>query len=54
MNKAVLKILDEFDNVYLKLQTDNKEILDAFKHPKTILCPYKSNFYEFLNYLQGL
>jgi hypothetical protein len=54
MNKAVLKILDEFDNVYLKIQTDNKEILDAFKHPKTILCPYKSNFYEFLNDLDDI
>ena len=54
MNKAVLKILDEFDNVYLKLQTDNQEIVDAFKHPKTILCPYKSNFYEFLNDLDDV
>ena len=54
MNKAVLKILDEFDNVYLKLQTNNEEILNAFKHPKTILCPYKSNFYEFLNDLDDI
>jgi hypothetical protein len=54
MNKAVLKILDEFDNVYLKLQTNNEEIIDAFKHPKTILCPYKSNFYEFLNDLDDI
>jgi hypothetical protein len=54
MSEAVLKILDEFDNVYFKIQTNNQKIIDTFKHPKTIICPYKSDFYEFLNDLNDI
>jgi hypothetical protein len=54
INKDVLKILNEFDNVYLKLYTDNPEIINLFNHPKTIIYSYNHNFDQFQNDLNDI
>lgn len=54
INKDVLKILNEFDNVYLKLYTDNPEIINLFNHPKTIIYSYNHNFNQFQNDLNDI
>jgi ADP-heptose:LPS heptosyltransferase len=54
INKDVLKILDEFNNVYFNLYTDNQEIIDLFKHPKTIVYPYEPNFNKFQDNLNDI
>lgn len=47
INKIVLRILDEFDNVYLNVYSDSEEIFNLFEHEKTKNIPYKFNFKEF-------
>jgi len=54
INKDILKILDEFDNVYFNLYTDNQEIINLFKHSKTIIYPYNPNFNQFQNDLNDV
>ena len=49
INKDVLRILDEFDNVYLNLYTENQDIINLFKHNKVRFIDYNYNFYEFQN-----
>jgi len=44
---VVLKILDEFENVYLNIYTDNTDIYELFKHEKTKYIPYNYTFTEF-------
>lgn len=44
---VILRILDEFENVYLNIYTDNSDIYDVFKHEKTKYIPYNFNFVEF-------
>ena len=47
----IIRILDEFDNVYLNVYTDNPEIFNILKHKKTKYIPYNYNFGEFQNTL---
>ena len=54
INKDVLKILDEFDNIYFNLYTDNQEIINLFNHPKTIIYPYNHDFNEFQRSLDSI
>lgn len=49
INKDVLRILDEFENVYLYLYTEKQDIIDLFKHDKVKFIDYNHNFYEFQN-----
>ena len=52
--KDILKILDEFENVYFNLYADAQEIKDLFKHPKTNVYHYNHNFKEFQNNLNNI
>lgn len=54
INKDVLKILNEFDNIYFNLYTDNQEIINLFKHPKTTVYPYNYDFNEFQRSLDSI
>ena len=54
INKDVLRILDDFDNVYFNLYTDKQEIADLFRHPKTRIINYNRNFYDFQNSLNDI
>ena len=54
INKDVLRILDEFDNVYFNIYTTSKEILDLFNHDKVNKIPYNYNFYEFLESMNDI
>jgi hypothetical protein len=44
---VLLKILNEFDNVYLNIYTDNPEIYNILKHEKVSYFNYNRNFLEF-------
>jgi ADP-heptose:LPS heptosyltransferase len=48
INEDVLRILDEFDNVYFNLYSENQDIRNLFKHDKVNFITYNYNFYEFL------
>jgi hypothetical protein len=52
--KDILKILDDFENVYFNLYADAQEIKDLFKHPKTNVYHYNHNFKEFQNNLNNI
>lgn len=47
IDKTVLKILDEYPNVYLNLYSDSEKIFELFKHPKTNNINYEFNFENF-------
>lgn len=47
INKTVLKILDEYPNVYLNIYSDTEKIFDLFNHPKTTNINYEFNFKNF-------
>lgn len=49
INQDVLRILDEFDNVYFNLYTEKEDIRNLFKHDKVKFIDYNYNFYEFQN-----
>jgi len=46
-NSAVMKVLNEYDNVFLNIYTDNIEIYNLLQHEKTKFIPYDSDFIEF-------
>lgn len=48
---AIIKILDEFENVYLNVYTDNPKIANLLHHQKTSIIPYNHTFSEFQDYL---
>jgi hypothetical protein len=48
---SIIKILNEFDNVYLNLYSDNPDIYYMLNHEKINFIPYNFNFYEFQNSL---
>ena len=54
INEDVLKILDEFDNVYFNLYSENQNIRDLFKHDKVNFITYNYNFYEFLESINDI
>ena len=47
INESVLKILDDYDNVYLNVYSDSEKIFDLFEHPKTNKINYLFNFKTF-------
>lgn len=48
---VIVRILNEYDNVYLNLYSDNPDIYYLINHPKVNFIPYNFNFYEFQNSL---
>jgi ADP-heptose:LPS heptosyltransferase len=48
---VIIKVLNEFENVYFNLYTDNPEIVNLFYHPKTNFIPYNFKFDQFQNSL---
>ena len=54
INKDVLRILDEFDNVYFNLYTKSQDIVNLFIHEKVNVIPYNDNFYEFLESINDI
>lgn len=54
INQAVIKILNEFENVYFNLYTNSSEIANLFNHPKTKIITYNSNFNEFQDSLNEI
>jgi hypothetical protein len=54
INEDVLRILDEFDNVYFNLYSENQDIRDLFKHDKVNFITYNYNFYEFLESINDI
>ena len=49
ISNVLLKILNEFDNVYLNLYTDNPQIFEMLKHKKTTYTAYNRDFLTFQN-----
>lgn len=47
INKIILKILDEYNNVYLNVYSDSQLIFDLFDNPKVNKIKYNFNFLEF-------
>jgi len=47
MKDVIIKILDEFENVYFNIYSNNPDMLTLFKHKKTKFIPYNYNFSEF-------
>jgi hypothetical protein len=48
---TIIKILDDFENVYLNVYTDNPKIANLLHHQKTNIIPYNHTFSEFQDYL---
>lgn len=44
---VIIKILDEFENVYFNIYSNNPDMLTLFEHKKTKFIPYNYNFSEF-------
>lgn len=47
INESVLKILDDYENVYLNIYSDNEKIFELFDHPKTNRINYLFDFKTF-------
>lgn len=47
INESVLKILNDYDNVYLNVYSDSEKIFELFEHPKTNKINYLFDFKTF-------